>query len=354
MIQSVASNVEHHIPYDWSCPDSTQRQSACGRGYDAARRASDARFGPRQGVVRLRVHVPESAMPRELSSPDPSYISSRQIGQAVVCVVSDGVLRWEPRYPVAEADWRRALPEADASGRIWLGLNIVLIEADGARVVVDPALDDPGSSFDRWFADVASIEIVRSPGLAAGMRLLGWEPEQVTHVVITHPHGDHYGGVARERDGAIETRFANARHFIGRADWMDNPARAEPGSELERRLGPVGRSGLLVLVDQEREIAPGVSLLPAPGETPGHLVVRLDSDGERLSVLGDLIHHACEVEHLDWAPPHADVAMLAKSRARLFPELARTGALAVSAHERFPPWRRIVAAGDGFRQEESA
>jgi glyoxylase-like metal-dependent hydrolase (beta-lactamase superfamily II) len=293
-------------------------------------------------------------MANMLFSPDPSYVSSRQVGDAAVTVVSDGVLRWAPRYPVPEADWRRAMPEADAAGRIWLGLNVVLIELDGARIVVDPALDDPGSSFDRWFADEELIKIVRSPGLAAGLGLLGWEPASVTHVVITHPHGDHYGGVARERDGALATRFANARHFIGRADWVDNPERAEAGSELERRLGPVERSGRLDLVDQEREIAPGVAVLPAPGETPGHLVVRLDSAGERLYVLGDLVHHACEVENLDWAPPWADVSMLAASRAKVFSDLARTGAMAVSAHEVFPPWRRIVATSDGFRQEASA
>ncbi|HET7092465.1 MAG TPA: MBL fold metallo-hydrolase, partial [Thermomicrobiales bacterium] len=300
------------------------------------------------------VHAAESAMPSAVLSPDPSYISSRPIGAAVVTVVSDGALRWAPRYPAPEADWRRALPEADADGRIWLGLNVVLIDLDGARIVIDPALDDPGASFDRWFADDASIEIIRSPGLAAGMGLLGWAPESVTHVVITHPHGDHYGGVARERDGALATRFPNARHFIGRADWIDNPERAESGSEVERRLGPVERSGLLELVAGEREIAPGVAVLPAPGETPGHQVVRLDSGGERLYVLGDLVHHACEVEHRDWAPRWADAAAIAAVRAQLFSELARSGALAVSAHERFPPWRRIVAAGDGFRQEASA
>ena len=146
-------------------------------------------------------------------------------------------------------------------------------------------------------------------------------------------------------------RFPNARHFIGRADWEGNPGRTEPDSELERRLGAVERRGLLELVDGEREIAPGVALLPAPGETPGHLVVRVRSAGEELYVLGDLVHHACEVEHPGWAPPHADAATLAATRARLFPALARTGALAVAAQERFPPWQRIVAAGAGFRWE---
>jgi hypothetical protein len=40
-----------------------------------------------------------------------------------------------------------------------------------------------------------------------------------------------------------------------------------------------------------------------PGETPGHLIVRVESDGQRCYLVGDLLHHGCEVVHLDWAPP---------------------------------------------------
>jgi glyoxylase-like metal-dependent hydrolase (beta-lactamase superfamily II) len=290
-------------------------------------------------------------MSRALPLPDPSYVSSRSVGDATVTVVSDGALLWAPRFPVPEAEWRRAMPEADPDGRAWFGLNVVLVRLGAARIVVDPALDDPGTAFERWFVGGSSLGIERSPGLAAALGALGWMPEEVTHVVVTHPHGDHYGGVMAERDGGLALRFPNARHFVGRADWEGNPERTRTGSELARRLGAVERRGLLELVDGEQEIAPGVTLLPTPGETPGHLVVRVRSTGEDLYVLGDLVHHACEVEHPGWAPPHADAATLAATRARLFPVLARTGALAVAAHEPFPPWRRIVAVADGFRWE---
>ena len=36
-------------------------------------------------------------------------------------------------------------------------------------------------------------------------------------------------------------------------------------------------------------------------------------------------------------------------RARIFPTIAREGALLATAHEPFPPWGRIVDAGDGYR-----
>ena len=104
-------------------------------------------------------------------------------------------------------------------------------------------------------------------------------------------------------------------------------------------------------MDGDREVAPGVAMLHAPGETAGHCVVRLDAGGERFYALGDLFHHACEVEHLDWASPWVDLAAMRASRERLLAEAVPTNAIVVFTHEPFPPWGRIVQAGEGYRFE---
>ncbi len=280
-----------------------------------------------------------------------SYIATRPIGDATIIVVSDGELLWAPQFPAPEAMLRQAMPEADASNRVWLGLNVVLIGLGDARIVIDPALDDPGTTFECHFIGTSSMEIRRSPGLGAALEEIGWVPTEVTHVVITHPHGDHYAGVMVERDGELAIRFPNARHFLGRADWEGNLQRQARNTELNRRLGAVDRGGLLELVGGEREISPGVHLVPAPGETPGHMVVRIQSAGEELYVFGDLFHHRCEVEHLHWAPAHANASQLEITRRKLFGRLAQSGAVAVAAHEPFPGWGRITGTGDRFHWE---
>ena len=292
-----------------------------------------------------------------MTGPDPSrslaYATERLVGRATVTVVSDGELHWAPRFPVPDTEWRRAMPEADESGRLWFGLNSVLIQLGEAVIVVDPGLDEPGSTFERNFVRYLGVSLNRSPGLVAALPALGVAPEAVTHVIITHAHGDHYAGVVGERDGELTVRFARARHLIGRADWDDNPDRRLPTSDLNRRLGAVDRLGLLEPVAGETEVVPGVTLLPTPGETPGHLVVRVRSADETLYLLGDLVHHACEVAHLDWAPPRRDLTALRASRERIFAAAAREQALAVPAHERFPPWGRIVHADGGYRWERA-
>lgn len=278
-------------------------------------------------------------------SPDTSFVVSRTIGEATVTVVSDGRFLWAPRFPVPAAEWRRAEPDADTAGRAWFGLNVVLVRIGAALVVVDPAFDAPGSRFERQFAKAVGLELVRSPGLDAALALLDLSPAGVTHVAITHPHGDHIGGLTTERNGALEPRFPNARHFLGRADWVDDPV----ASEFDRPLAEVERHGLLDLVDGEREIVPGVKLIPTPGETPGHQVVRLESGGAAAWMLGDLVHHPSEVEHPGWAPPHVDANQVRATRMFLFPILARSSVLVIPAHAPFPGWNRVVKVRAGYR-----
>jgi hypothetical protein len=67
---------------------------------------------------------------------------------------------------------------------------------------------------------------------------------------------------------------------------------------------------------------------------------------------GDLlqpIHHRCELEHLDWAPTHADAPQIAVTRRQACSEFATSNALAIAPHEASPSIGRITADGDHFR-----
>lgn len=76
---------------------------------------------------------------------------------------------------------------------------------------------------------------------------------------------------------------------------MIQPQLADPQSLQSRTLGAVERAGLLQLVDGEMEILPGIRILPAPGESPGHQIVRIEDADGVLYHVGDLYHHRLEV-----------------------------------------------------------
>lgn len=280
------------------------------------------------------------------------YVDQRQIGTATVTVISDGLLPIPTSYfPAPMAAWLRAHAAVDAQDRLIVGQEVILIQTGDATILIDPAFDDPDSTWQREVA--VEWKPRRTLGMAAGLASVRVRPDEVTHVVITHAHIDHYAGVLVERDGDHAIRFPNARHFIGRQDWEGHPRRNEPQDDLSIRLGAIDRAGLLQLVDGDQEVAQGVTMIHAPGETPGHSVVRLTSAGARFYALADLVHHSCEVAFPDWAIPWGDLRTMRASRERLFSEAAETEATVVFTHEPFPPWGRIVRTGDGYTFERT-
>lgn len=274
------------------------------------------------------------------------YISARRFGAATVTLISEGTFPWRLELQAPEHEWRRAMPEADATGAITLGVNTAFIQLGSASILVDPGFDDPDAAPSEQFPGLA-----RSPGLVAGLRELGVETGDITHILITHTHDDHFAGLTVMHGGRRVPRFERARCLVGRRDWEDQPDRARPESALAQHLGALEQLGLLDLVDAEREIVPGVAMLPAPGESPGHCIVRVENGGERCYITGDLFHHGCEVAHPEWVSPGRDVAAMRASRERLIAEAVSSGATVVFTHEPFPGWGRIVADRAGYRWE---
>jgi glyoxylase-like metal-dependent hydrolase (beta-lactamase superfamily II) len=275
-----------------------------------------------------------------------SFVSSRRVGDAVVTAINEGSVLWAPELTAPEEQWRGAVQDADAEGRIAADHHAFHIRVGYASVLVDVGLQDPGTPWsDRWLAEWPGAR--RTPGLVAGLAVIGVQPEDVTHIAITHAHYDHIQGLTVERAGRPRLRYPNAHILLGRGEWESRPHEEEAEPDLAVRRA-VQASGRLELVDGDREIVPGLWMLHAPGESPGHSIVRLQSGSGRFYALGDLFHHACEVEHPDWAVPWAEGETMRASRARFMREAADSQATVAFAHEPFPPWGRIVRADGGY------
>ena len=274
------------------------------------------------------------------------YVTSRRIGEATVTLINDGMLRWNPQLLAPEDEVRRALPEAEADGTLSLGLFIAHIRLGDASILIDTGHDDPSPEFARQHP-----EFTTSPGVQAGLASIGVRPEEITHILFTHPHGDHILAATVERDGERVPRYPNARYLIGRRDWEGSSARERLDSPQSIHLGTLDRLGVLDLTEDEYEVAPGIAMIAAPGESPGHSIVRVDSAGERFYFLGDLFHHPCEVANLDWVAPGRDRESMQTSREKLVADALATNATLAFSHGQFPPWGRIVQTDGGQRWE---
>lgn len=276
-------------------------------------------------------------------------VQSRRVGDATITAMTEGVMPWRPELTAPEEEWRQAI-ETGADGSVPIDTHVLLVQSGDATILIDAGLDDPGSSWEeRWLAEWPGS--TRTPGITAGLASLGVRPEDITHILMTHAHFDHFVGLTIERNGELVPRYPRARVLLGRADWENNPEREDPTSDLAARFGVIERHGLLDLVDGMREVVPGVTVIPAPGESPGHSIIRVSSNGEDLYAVGDLFHHASEVAHLDWIVPWADEAGMRASRQRLIDDAIATDAVVVFTHETFPPWGKIVRGDGGYRWE---
>jgi glyoxylase-like metal-dependent hydrolase (beta-lactamase superfamily II) len=251
------------------------------------------------------------------------YLRSFQVGAAAVTVIDVGALLF------SLADWL-PLPEherpPDFARPLLFPTQCIHIALPKTSLLVD------ASRYDAAESPHANPGYQPPPGLLAGLAAAGILPDSIEHVVITHVHHDHFNGVIRQ-DAEHEPCFPNARHYLGRADWQAAQALFGDASSLESRtLGVLWRAGLLELVDGRREIGDGVAIVPTPGETPGHQIVRLSSAGQTLFCIGDIYHHPLEIAHADWVPVWADARTLQATRQQVCADALAADALLIATH----------------------
>ena len=228
------------------------------------------------------------------------YLRSLQLGAAVVTIINVG-------------NMQAAFTEDGHT--IEIPVQSVLIQLPETNIVVDACLYElPQTS------PYAILDYQPPPGLLARLRELDVPPEQIDHVIITHTHFDHYNGATEQRAGVYQPSFPNARYYIGKAD-LDDPemqqSMQDSNSLAGRTLAVIERAGLVEPVTGRFTLNSAVEIIPAPGEIPGHQIVRVHSQGETLYCLGDLYHDAFEVQDPQRMADWADVPAMLRSRAAL-------------------------------------
>lgn len=188
---------------------------------------------------------------------------------------------------VPKALWSRVYP-CDENNLITLTLQSIVVETDGHVILVDTGWGDKQD--EKFFRHV---HLHGGSGLIEGLASLGYKPEQVTDVFLTHLHADHCGGCVRNsKEGSgYELVFPGATHHVSRAQWewaLKNNLR-EADSFLEENILPLDQSGRLNLVDVEGERFRNFEVRICYGHTPGLMIPVIRNNGKTLVYTGDLI-----------------------------------------------------------------
>ena len=178
--------------------------------------------------------------------------------------------------------------EVDDKRRLLQALNCLLIETPAGRVLVETGIGE------RVDEKTRSMRAYEGPWIAAALETAGFAADTVDVVAMSHLHFDHAGGLLRA-DGA--RAFPRASIVAQRAEWEvalgDNPrlvaSYVQPELRLVRDWGAEGWA------EGEREVLPGVSVVPTGGHSAGHqaVVVRGGGPGaQTLAFFGDLLDAA--------------------------------------------------------------
>ena len=168
----------------------------------------------------------------------------------------------------------------------------------------------------------------------------GVRPEDVDFVLCTHLHVDHIGWNTQLRDGRWVPTFPKAKVICSRAELAsaeqkatDNAAGDDQLAQWNDSLLPVLEAGLIQAVEGTHALEEGLLIEPTPGHTPGHVVLRAESQGQRMLFAGDLCHHPLQVYYPDVNSRFCEDADGARAtRRRILASCAESGALFAPAH----------------------
>ena len=217
----------------------------------------------------------------------------------------------------------------DAAGNLIMSVHALVVDTGARRIVVDTCIgNDKERSIPAW----SNLQTTFLADLAAA----GYPRETIDTVLCTHLHVDHVGWNTMWVDGEWVPTFPNARYLVGADEWRHWDAVGDDatyGPVLADSVRPVVAAGLVDFVPVDHVRCDAVRLVPTPGHTPGHVSVRIESEGRRALITGDCIHHPCQMAHTDWcsAADH-DPEQARATREALLAEYADGDVLVIGTH----------------------
>ena len=277
-----------------------------------------------------------------------------RIGQVTVTKIVELEVTGGSRFLLPQATYDAILPIdwlrpdfADERGRLKMSIHALVIETPQRRIVVDTCLGN-----DKENRRIPTWNRLRTSFLA-DLAAAGYARETIDTVVCTHLHVDHVGWNTMLVDGRWVPTFPNARYLMGRIEyrhWRAQREREDMSAVLADSVAPVWSAGLVDLIETDHRICDEVSLVPTPGHTPGHVSLRIASNGAEALITGDFMHHPCQIARPDWSSTaDSDPDLARTTREQMLSRLANGPVLVIGTHFAGRTAGHVVPDGPAFR-----
>lgn len=193
-------------------------------------------------------------------------------GGAMFGMVSRRV--WSSKYPV------------DGDNRCPLAMRILFVDMGAHKVLFDTGAGTAKVHGMDYYKFHDPLDVREA------LARLGYAPEAITDVVLSHLHFDHCGGAAVETaPGHWAPTFPNATYWAGKQQrtLTFNPSRWEADSYAPAVVAALEGAGCLRLIDADTELFPGLKVELYQGHTDDQLVSFIETPLGCLVYAGDVI-----------------------------------------------------------------
>lgn len=276
------------------------------------------------------------------------YVYRFAIGEFEAWSISDGYGTFKQGVtnkmwpPADHAEMSKALAFlGERPDDMTLYVNILLLRKDKEVILVDAGFGPQKNPTWGW--------------LANAMDSIGIAFADVTHVMLSHSHMDHIGGLAS--GGKI--LFPNAAVHVLREElefWRGKDpdfSKSHRTDDIKGMIRNVRGSfdtlqpNLVIHRDGDQILDSSITILAAPGHTDGHAIFRIKSGSHSLLHISDLAHnHVLMLENPNWFiefDHNPEVAVA--TRKKVFAEIAATRELVYGFHLPWPGLGVVIPNG---------
>jgi glyoxylase-like metal-dependent hydrolase (beta-lactamase superfamily II) len=275
-----------------------------------------------------------------------------ELGNLRITRLNDGFSEWDetkvaPRENPEQVRSEMARLEVDHEPHSCLRVTCLLIEMPDRKILID-------TGWGRWpFSQRVPVGLP----VVHQLKTAGYDPEDIDLVINSHAHPDHLGGNVDDSSGELQARYRTAKYFLHQNDfdYYTSPEWLEKSQIHAKNLPPLKEAKTLELIDKEAEVevAPGITMLPAFGHSPGNCVIVIRSGNEEAIYLGDVAHHPVHLEHPDWnAVFDVDPAMARETRKWLYEKLVDEQPWVIGCHFLSPGIGKLEREGPAYKWRE--
>ena len=200
-----------------------------------------------------------------------------------------------------------------------MALRCLFIDTGGRRILVDAGIGNKHDHRLKFYQPHDQKDV------AQAIREIGYPPEEVTDVILTHLHFDHCGGSTMLNEaGKTVPTYPNATYWVSLNQWENyrSPMLFEKGSFFADNIEPVHDAGQLQLVEGDTRIDEHVRLELYDGHSPGQIVVLLDTPQGNYAFPGDVVPTSLNLS-LSWVSAYDNKRAIAMEEKKRFLDKAK-------------------------------